>query len=159
VDRLIDATHRARIRTAEIQGRIRELRERNEWVAKEGFGAGSTAEQATRAARFAELARARASEAAGHSVTAHLHAAEAHERAANLFDELASAGDDGAFAQKASKHRAWAETEREAARMTETHEAAHGAAVQAAAPAVPPHAGQRRERAETVGADRHVADD
>jgi hypothetical protein len=77
-----------------------------------------------RAARLAELSRARASEAAGYTVTAHLNAAAAHERAANLMDELASAGAGGALARKASKHRAWADTEREAARMTEAYEAA-----------------------------------
>jgi hypothetical protein len=161
VDSLIDTAHRARVRTAQIDGRIRELRERNEWLTKDGLDSGSTPEQAMRAARFAGLARARASEAARRTVTAHLNAAAAHDRAAKLFDDLASAavGDAAALGQKASKHRAWAEDERETARVMAAQDETQIAVTGAAASALPPRAGRRRERGEPTAADGHVADD
>jgi hypothetical protein len=155
VESLTDVAHRARIRKAQIDGRIRELHERNEWLTKDGLGTGSTPEQAMRAARFADLALARASEAAVHTVAAHRGSAAAHEHAAKLFDKLVSAGvgDVAAFTEKASKHRAWAETEREAARALAAQEETHIATTGAAAPALIPRAGRRRERDEPAAAD------
>jgi hypothetical protein len=118
LESLTDAVERVRIRTAQIDGRIRELRERSDWLTENGLAKGSTPEQAMQASHFADIAQKRASEAAERTVIAHLHAATAHDRAARLLEDLAAVGigDPEAKREKARDHRTWADGERAAAR-------------------------------------------
>src|SRR5260370_24638610 len=86
-----DAVQRARARTLQVKDRIGEVRERTQWMTRDGGDSmtveewadkGSTPEQAARAAQYARLAKERAAEAAERRVTAHEHAALAHDHAA-----------------------------------------------------------------------------
>jgi hypothetical protein len=118
VDSWTGAAQRIRIRSRQIDDRIRQLRLRNERMVRHRLSRGSTPEQVVRAADFARAALERARKAAQRSVSAHLRAASAHDRAAKRLDELAEAGlgDGAAHSVKARDHRASAQADRDAAR-------------------------------------------
>jgi len=105
------------VRALQIDDRIRDLHERNQWIEDARMARGSTPEQVGRAADYVRLAQDRASEAADRSLSAHLRAAIAHDRTAATLEELATTGVGGsaAYTERARMHREWAMAEREAA--------------------------------------------
>ncbi len=123
MDSVSEAAQRARIRSSQIGARIRELHERLDWLTEARLSKTSTPDQVARAAHFAQLAQLHATEAAEHSVSAHLNAACAHERTADMLETLADAGRDdrGARREQARKHRIWAQADRDAARASPSH--------------------------------------
>ncbi len=112
-------------RSAELNARIRDLRERNAQLSA-GFGppgfegrrtVGSTPDHVAKARAAAVMASMRALEAVQRTATMCLHAASAHDRAARLHEMLADAnlGDVRDHRDRGAVHRRLAREDRAAA--------------------------------------------